>query len=324
MGEISLRRLRQSQQIQELVRGRTPSPLQMIQPLFVVEGLNQREELPGMPQVYRDTESSALSQIERDLRVGVSKFLLFFVPKEKGSVDFRFDFGARQIEKIKKEFGSSVFLGSDVCLCSSTEHGHCGILNAQGDHVENEKTVSTLCQAAISYAQAGCDCIAPSDMMDGRIGAIRKNLDQKGHRRTLIMSYAVKFRSQFYGPFRVAADSAPKNENKLKDRSTYQLDPTRLDDALLCAERDAREGADILMVKPGLPYLDVLKTVSEQVKLPWAVYQVSGEYAAISLLSQAGLTNEQKAHEELWTAYVRAGASIIITYAARLAHQWIQ
>jgi porphobilinogen synthase len=209
----------------------------------------------------------------------------------------------------------------DVCLCSFTTHGHCGILSREQDHVVNAASVDELARAARAYAQAGAQCVAPSDMMDGRVGAIREALDGGSCERTLVMSYSAKFNSRFYGPFREAADSAPRSA--LTDRASYQIDPARPKDALLSSLRDAEEGADILMVKPGMPYLDILRTLSDEIPLPWAVYEVSGEYAAIEALAAQGLIPAREAHLECWTSFVRAGASMIITYGARNARQWL-
>ena len=323
MSRISLRRLRQDPHIRSLTRELRVSPEQFIQPLFVVEGLQAREEVPGLTGVYRDTPASLLQQIEADLAAGVSKFLLFCVPLGKDTHDIDWSFNAGQIAAIKRRFGSDVWLAVDVCLCSSTPHGHCGVLNPEGDHLDNHASVQELAAAAAAYALAGADCVAPSDMMDGRIGAIRTALDDAGCERTVLMSYAAKFHSSFYGPFRVAADSAPKQLSKLTDRSSYQIDPARPGDALLCVERDVAEGADILMVKPGMPYLDILADLSRQFAQPWAVYEVSGEYAAIEVLAQQGLTQRVAAHREAWTALVRAGASMIISYGARHAREWL-
>lgn len=320
---MNLRRLRQSHPIRELVRETRISVEQMVQPCFVVEGLTQKEAVPGLTGVYRETPSTLLKQMEQDLEAGVKKFLLFGVPAQKQSTQFSSEFVARQITAIKKRFGADLFLAVDVCLCSSTVHGQCGVLSAEGDHVNNRATVKELSLAALEFARAGADCVAPSDMMDGRVGAIRAALDADFNDRTLIMSYSAKFHSKFYGPFRIAADSAPKGSQVLKDRSTYQIDPGRPSDALASSLRDAREGADILMVKPGLPYLDVLAELSSQIKMPWAVYEVSGEYAAVEVLSEKGLINGPAAHLESWTALVRAGASILITYGARHAQKWI-
>lgn len=324
---LGFRRLRQSRSIRELTREVTLSAEQFIQPLFVVEGIAQRESIPGLTDVYRETSESLLKQIEKDLEAGVSKFLLFGVPAKKSAAvsgdEADFSFTAQQIQAVKKRFGDSVFLAVDVCLCSATAHGQCGLLVAELDHVENAATVQQLVKAALAFAEAGADCVAPSDMMDGRIKAIRQALDVHGFDRTLLMSYSAKFHSRFYGPFRVAADSAPKGDSKLKDRATYQIDPARPSDAFLSSKRDAEEGADILMVKPGMPYLDILASLSREIKLPWAVYEVSGEYAAIELMAEKNLVNGPAAHVEAWTGLRRAGASIIISYGARKSKQWI-
>lgn len=319
------RRIRQNPWIRDLVREHRVSADQLIQPLFVVEGIKSREPIPGLTGTYRETTETILGRIEKDLEVGVRKFLLFGVPGDKKSHGFKYDFTAKQIEAIKKRFGSDCFLVVDVCLCSFTSHGHCGVLNPEGDHVENEATVAELARAATTYAKAGADCVAPSDMMDGRVAAIRASLDKAGLDRTLLMSYSAKFHSKFYGPFRVAADSAPKGaQSKLGDRATYQIDPANIRDARLSSLRDAQEGADILMVKPGMPYLDVLADLSREIQKPWAVYEVSGEFAAIELMARENLINGPAAHVEAWTAFVRAGASMIITYGARYAKDWLK
>jgi porphobilinogen synthase len=320
---LSLRRLRQNPWIRELVRETRVSPQQLIQPYFVVEGLKERESIPGLTGTHRDTSESLLRQVESDLEKGARKMLLFGVPQEKGTHTFRPDFTAAQIAGLRKRFGSELWIGVDVCLCSSTTHGQCGVLTPEEDHVDNGATVEQLAQAATAYAQAGADCVAPSDMMDGRVRAIRTSLERAGLHQTVLMSYSAKFHSKFYGPFRIAADSAPKGGSRLKDRSTYQIDPGFAGDAWASSVRDAEEGADILMVKPGMPYLDVLSQLSAEIQKPWAVYEVSGEFAAIELMAREGLIQGPAAHCEAWTAFVRAGASMIITYGARFAPQWL-
>jgi len=319
MAPLSLRRTRLNPLTRELTREVRVHKEQLIQPLFVVDGIEQREPVPGLQAVYRDTADTLLRQIEQDLEHGINKFLLFGVPREKRRAEFDHGFTGARIEAIKQRFGNDLWLGVDVCLCSHTTHGHCGVLNDGGDHVRNDATVAELAAAARIYAEAGADCVAPSDMMDGRIAAIREALDTTAFEQTLIMSYAAKFHSSFYGPFRLAADSAPAEDAPLKNRATYQIDPARPGDARLSAERDAREGADILMVKPGLPYLDVLAKLSAAVPKPWAVYQTSGEQAAIDLLADRELMRGNAAQYETWTAFLRAGATIIISYAARRA-----
>jgi porphobilinogen synthase len=323
MARLGLRRLRQDPHIRGLTREVRLHPEQFIQPLFVVEGLDAPVAVPGLAGVNRDTLDTLLRQVEADLAAGIRCFLLFGVPREKHAHGFHHDFTARAIGALRQRFGQDIWLAVDVCLCAHTTHGHCGILDDTGTHVLNADSVDALVEAAVAYAQAGADCVAPSDMMDGRIGAIRRALDAAGRERTVMMSYAAKFHSAFYGPFRVAADSAPAEGIALTDRATYQLDPARPNDALLSAQRDAAEGADILMVKPGLPCLDVLARLSAEQPQPWAVYQTSGEQAALEGLAAQGLTDLRRAQLETWTAFARAGAAIIISYAARRAREYL-
>lgn len=323
MSSLNLRRLRQNEHIRSLTREIHVRLEQLIQPLFVAEGLTAREPVPGLTGVHQESTESLLRQVEQDLSAGVHKFLLFGVPRARSERDIDWSFTSGQIRALKQRFGHDIWLATDVCLCSSTPHGHCGVLNPEGDHLDNQASVAELEQAALSYAQAGADCVAPSDMMDGRVAAIRRRLDAAGLERTILMSYAVKFHSTLYGPFRVAADSAPKGAVRLKDRASYQLDPARPGDAWQCAQRDADEGADILMVKPGLPYLDLLRELSSEIRKPWAVYHVSGEFAALEALCAQGLAARAPLHREIMTAFVRAGASMIITYGARFAREWL-
>jgi porphobilinogen synthase len=323
MSSLNLRRLRQDEHVRSLTREIHVRHEQLIQPLFVAEGLSAPEPVPGLTGVHQESTDSLLHQVERDLTAGVRKFLLFGVPRARSGRDIDWSFTTAQIRALKQRFGHDIWLATDVCLCSSTPHGHCGVLNPEGDHLDNRASVAELVQAALSYAQAGADCVAPSDMMDGRIGAIRQGLDAAGLERTILMSYAVKFHSTLYGPFRAAADSAPKGALTLTDRATYQLDPARPSDAWLCARRDDQEGADILMVKPGLPYLDLLRELSREIRKPWAVYHVSGEFAALEALCAQGLSARAPLHREIMTAFVRAGASMIITYGARYAREWL-
>jgi len=325
MAGLTLRRARRDRITRALTREVRVSPDQLIQPCFVVEELRERSAVPGMGEVFCETADSLLYQTERDLNAGVKAVLLFGVPKGKRERDFDPSFTAAQIAALKQRFGDDLWVGVDVCLCSLTEHGHCGILNDARDHLDNRASVAALADLALAYAEAGADCVAPSDMMDGRVGAIRQKLDARGYERTLLMSYSAKFHSVFYGPFRIAADAAPKQTSSLKDRATYQIDPSRPTDARLSSERDAAEGADILMVKPGLFYLDILKELSQRIPRPWAVYQVSGEFAALELLAREGLAaSRAAAHREAWTAFIRAGASIIITYGARFGREWLR
>ena len=323
MSKLTLRRLRQDPHVRALTREITVSTEQLIQPCFVAEDASKPEPVPGLTGVFQETPDSLLRRTESDLRAGISKFLLFGVPAQKRERDIDGSFTGGQIQALKRRFGKDIWLAVDVCLCSSTPHGHCGVLNVEGDHVDNHASVQELAALARGYAQAGADCVAPSDMMDGRIAAIRDTLDESDLERCVLMSYSVKFHSSLYGPFRVAADSAPSSDVALKDRATYQLDPARPGDAWACAERDVAEGADILMVKPGLPYLDLLRELSQSIPRPWAVYHVSGEFAALEALAAAGLAQRAALHREIMTAFKRAGASMIITYGARFAREWL-
>ena len=319
MAGLNLRRTRLNRHIRELTRQARVHREQLIQPLFVVDGISAAEPVAGIDELHRDTPDSLLRQIERDLEAGITKFLLFGVPAEKQAGDFDHGFTSKQVGAIKKRFADDLWLAVDVCLCAYTTHGHCGLLNDSGDYVRNDATVTELVHAAVEFAAAGADCVAPSDMMDGRVAAIREALDTERLQTTAIMSYAAKFQSQFYGPFRLAAESAPATDNRLSDRASYQLDPSRPADALRSARRDTDEGADMLMVKPGLPCLDILARLTTELAVPFAAYQVSGEQAAIDLLAQSGLADRDAAQLESWTALVRAGATAIISYAARRA-----
>ena len=332
MYNLSNRRTRLNPMIRNLTQEVSFTPNKLIQPLFVVEGIKDKESIPGLTGVFRDTPHTLLKQVESDLEKGVKSFLVFGVPGQKAEDNFNYDFTANQLHSLKKRFGNDIFLSVDVCLCSYTSHGHCGILNDNLDHVDNHASVEALAESALAYAQAGADCVAPSDMMDHRIKAIREILDQNKLFQTLIMSYSAKFHSGFYGPFRVAADSAPKpilkdgkpQTLKITDRATYQIDPANPSDAYRSSLRDMEEGADILMVKPGLPYLDVIKDLTSQIPLPWAVYEVSGEFASIELMAEKELINRERAHLEAWTAFFRAGAQMVITYGARSAQEWLK
>lgn len=319
MGGLSLRRTRLTPALRELTREVQITPGKIIQPLFVVEGLARREPVPGLRDVFRESAASLPAQVEADIEAGTTKFLLFGVPAGKRERGFDPDFTAAQIAGLRRRFDDAAWIAADVCLCSYTSHGHCGVLDEAHAHVDNDATVADLARHATAFAAAGADCVAPSDMMDGRVAAIRAALSAADLDRVAIMSYAAKFHSAFYGPFRVAAESAPSVNGALRDRATYQIDPGRPGDALLSAERDSREGADILMVKPGLPYLDVLRDLSARIRRPWAVYQTSGEQAALELLAREGLADIDRAQAESWLAFARAGADMIISYAARRA-----
>lgn len=316
------RRLRAGEAIRELTADIRLSARQFIQPLFVEEGIEEPRNVEGLNGVRVDTLETVLITIEQDLKSGVSKFLIFPVPLRRSAEQFDFSFAVRVFETIRTKFGNKVWLAADLCLCSYTTHGHCGILNKEGTKLLNDPTVGVLSNYALELVKAGADCIAPSDMMDGRIAAIRSKLDDHGFDDRAIMSYAAKFSSQFYGPFRDACHSSP-GQAALKDRKTYQISPLNGKDAIASALRDEQEGADILMVKPAALYTDVIAALHLQTNRPLAAYHVSGEYAAIELLAEKGLLNREAAHLEVWTSLVRSGANMIISYAARNATAWI-
>lgn len=314
------RRLRINENMRRLVRETSVSVDDFIYPLFVVEGKGIKSEIPSMPGVYHFSIDLILKELEeiRDLRIpGV---LLFGVPHtkdEKGLGAYNPDgIIQRALREIKKEF-PEILAAADVCLCEYTSHGHCGLIH-NGD-VENDSTVELIAKTALSYAEAGADIIAPSDMMDGRIGAVRKILDENGFSNKTIMSYSAKYASAFYGPFRDAASSKPS----FGDRKTYQMDYANVDEALREVENDILEGADIIMVKPALSYLDVISRVSTRFDMPVAAYNVSGEYSMIKAASQNGWIDEKSAVLEMLTSIKRAGAKIIITYFAKQAATWI-
>ncbi len=309
--------------MRELVAPVVLSHRQFIQPLFIDETLDQQTPITSLNEINSDTIGSALIQIENDLKNGITKFLIFPVPKRKSLTNFNYEFATTVIRTIKGKFGTQVWLAADVCLCSYTSHGHCGILNNEGTKVLNKESVAELAHYALKLAQGGADCIAPSDMMDGRIAAIRNALDQHQLDAVSIMSYSSKFSSQFYGPFRDACRSAPQG-TKLTDRKTYQLSPSNGNDALQCALRDTKEGADIVMVKPAAHYLDIISKLKSAINQPIAGFHVSGEYQSIELLAKANLVDRAKAQTEVWTALKRAGADVIISYAARHAKKWIE
>ncbi len=319
---VTQRRLRADTHIRELTASVKLSHKSFIQPLFVGEAITEPRAVNGLNDVEVNTASTVLNTIEESIQNGTTKFLLFPVPANKKENNFDFSFAASVIRSIKENFGNSVWIASDLCLCSYTSHGHCGILNDDHSKLVNHKTVDVLATYGTQLAIAGADCIAPSDMTDGRIAAIRTSLDALGYDTVSLMSYSAKFSSQFYGPFRDACHSSP-NTNGLKNRKTYQLSPLNSNDAIASALRDEKEGADILMVKPAALYTDVIAQLKQQTLKPVAAYHVSGEYAAIEALAEKSLVNREAAHLEVWTALTRAGADIIISYAAKKAKEWI-
>jgi porphobilinogen synthase len=290
------------------------SVAQLIQPLFVVEGMNGATPVPGLGDNARLGEAAAREQIARDLDAGVRHFLLFHVPASKRLHDLRFDHARRVVAGIKEQFGDTLHLWVDICLCSSTEHGHCAILDRDG-RIDLDPTLEALARMAVDVADAGADGVSPSDMMDGRTAYLRAALDEQGHGRVPIMSYSTKFASQFYGPFREAAGSAPQ----FGDRRHYQIDVRARRDALASSVRCAEEGADLLMVKPGMTSIDLIGPIGDATGLAVGAYQVSGEYAGLLALAAQGLLKFDAALLETWYVFRRAGAAYVITYGARQA-----
>lgn len=317
------RRIRSNEHIRSLVANVYVDHRDFIQPVFIDESVQERTPMLSLNEIAADTIDSVLDQIAMDLQKGISKFLLFPVPLSKSNHDFDFSYVIKAIQTIKQKFGNHVWIAADTCLCAYTQHGHCGILNETETAVLNHASVVVLADYALALAKAGADCIAPSDMMDGRIAAIRKKLDEHGFDQIAILSYSAKFSSQFYGPFRDACKSSPGHNPLLKDRKTYQFSANNAQDGLLSTIRDIQEGADLVMVKPALPYLDIIQTIKQETKYPLVAYHVSGEYQALELLAEKQLVDRSKAHLEVWVALKRAGADAIISYAARHAKQWI-
>jgi porphobilinogen synthase len=310
------RRLRRSPALRSLVRETRLSPEMFLYPLFVCTGEGQRREVGSMPGVFQLSVDEAVREAAAASADGIPGVLLFGLPDEKdpiGSGAYDPEAPVQAATRAIKREVPGMMVVTDVCLCEYTSHGHCGILVE--DEIANDPTVGQLVRAAMSHASAGADVVAPSDMMDGRIGSIRTALDESGFTQTAIMSYAAKYCSAFYGPFREAADSAPA----FGDRRSHQMDPANVEEALREVELDIEEGADIVMVKPALAYLDVIARVKAEFGMPTAAYQVSGEYAMLKAAARNGWIDEPRAMLETLTAIKRAGADIIITYYAREA-----
>lgn len=310
-----LMRLRATQHLRDLCAETEFTRAQLIQPLFVVEGLEREEQIPGLRGNVRHTASSVLRQIETDLGSGVTHFLLFPVPAQKGEKGFQHTFTLQAIAEIRRQFGHGLFLWVDTCLCSYTSHGHCAVL--QEGRIDHDATLAELACAAVAFARAGADGVSPSDMMDGRVAQIRACLDERDLDLVPVMSYSTKFASNFYGPFRNAADSAPQ----FGDRRHYQLDVRSRGEAVAASRRCAEEGADLLMVKPGMTSLDLIAPIQQETGRPVGAYQVSGEYAGLALLAEKGLVNFEQALLETWHVFKRAKAQFIISYGARYARQ---
>lgn len=320
---IRPRRLRKTPILREMVAETRLSKDMFIYPYFVVPGKNVVNGIDAMPGINHFSVDTLLKDVEKSLKVGLNKVLLFGVGEEKTEdASSSFDKNsivANAVRELKKAFSDDIYVVTDVCTCAYTTHGHCGILH--DDYVQNDQTVDILAKMALVHAQAGADMVAPSDMMDGRIGAMREKLDQNGFVNTAIMSYSIKFASAYYGPFREAADSAPGKG----DRKAYQMDFRNPRETMRESYLDEQEGADILMVKPALAYLDVIQNLRASTNLPVACYNVSGEYSMVKAAAANNWIDEQKVVMENMYAFARAGANIIITYHAKdiLEKNWM-
>ncbi|WP_407272634.1 porphobilinogen synthase [Radiobacillus sp. PE A8.2] len=315
------RRLRSSVNMRALVRETKLTKDDLVYPIFVVEGTDVKKEVSSMPGVFQVSLDHLTEEMNQLVRLGIRSVLLFGIPKEKDEIGTQAycETGIVQeaLRQIKRDVPELITI-ADTCLCEYTSHGHCGIIH-DGD-VDNDQSLELHVQTAISQAQAGADIIAPSNMMDGFVSAIRKGLDESGFVNTPIMSYAVKYASAFYGPFRDAADSTPQ----FGDRKTYQMDPANRMEALREAESDIAEGADFVIVKPALSYMDIMRDVKNNVNVPVVAYNVSGEYAMVKAAAQNGWIDEKQIVLESLTSMKRAGADIIITYFAKDVAKWLE
>lgn len=319
--KIRPRRLRMNHPIRSLVRETQVNVNDLIYPLFLVEGKNIKKEISTLPDIYHFSIDMLEKEVQELMDLGIKAVILFGVPEEKdalGKEAYNENGIVQQGIKAIKKISDEMLVITDICMCQYTDHGHCGII--KDNMVDNDLTLSYLSETALSHAKAGADMVAPSDMMDGRVGAIREKLDQNGFENVSIMSYSAKYSSAFYGPFRAAAHSTPQ----FGDRKTYQMDPGNSDEALREAKLDIEEGADIIMVKPALSYLDIIRRFKDSFNMPIAAYNVSGEYAMIKAAAKQGLVNEKAIAFEMLTGIKRAGAEIIITYFAKDVAKWIK
>ncbi len=323
--QTRLRRLRATHALRGLVRETRLEPADFVYPMFVAHGIDRREPIEAMPGIDRLSIAHAVDEAGEAAALGIPAVLLFGLPASKdeegsGAWD---DEGIVQLAtRAIKEAHPDLLVIADLCLCEYTSHGHCGVVRPGGGGltVDNDATLELLARTATSQVRAGADVIAPSDMMDGRVGFIRAALDEDGHTDTPILAYSAKFASAFYGPFREAADSAPA----FGDRRSYQMDPANGDEAVREARLDVEEGADIVMVKPALPYLDLIRRIKDETEMPLAAYNVSGEYAMVKAAAAAGYLDERATVLETLTGIRRAGADIVITYHAKEAARWLQ
>jgi porphobilinogen synthase len=323
---VRARRLRHNANLRELVRESTLSPRDLILPFFVRPGRGIKKEIVSMPGQYQLSVDRVVDEAGSAAELGIKAFILFGIPNRKdatGSSALE-DNGIVQqtLRGLKEVYKDSILLIADECFCEYTDHGHCGVLTDHGGglDLDNDATLPLLAQQCVSHAQSGADIVAPSGMLDGMVHAIRTGLDAAGFNRVPILSYAAKYASGFYGPFRDAAESPPQ----FGDRSSYQMDPANSDEALREVALDLNEGADIIMVKPALPYLDIIRRVKDRFAVPVAAYNVSGEYAMVKAAAQRGWIDERRVTLEILTSIKRAGADMILTYHAREVASWLK
>jgi porphobilinogen synthase len=320
--QTRLRRLRSTRALRGLVRETQLAPGDFVYPMFVAHGIDRREPIDAMPGIDHLSIDHAVQEAGEAAGLGIPAVLLFGLPAakdEEGSGAWDDEGVVQLATRAIKDAHPDLLVITDLCLCEYTSHGHCGVVRPNGS-VDNDATLELLSRTATSQARAGADIIAPSDMMDGRVGSIRAALDDDGFSETPILAYSAKFASAFYGPFREAADSAPA----FGDRRSYQMDPANGGEAIREARLDVEEGADILMVKPALPYLDLIRQIKDETGMPLAAYNVSGEYAMVKAAVSAGYMDEQATVLEVLTSIRRAGADIVITYHAKDAARWLQ
>ena len=319
--QLRLRRLRRTEGLRALVRENQVQVGDLIYPMFVVEGRGIKQEVASMPGIVRNSPDQLPPEVKEIAGLRIPAVLLFGIPQHKdeaGSSAYDPEGVVQQAVRTIKHSAPELLVITDVCLCEYTSHGHCGIV--VGDQIDNDQTLPLLAKTALSHAEAGADIVAPSDMMDGRVKAVREMLDANGFQHIPILSYAAKYASAFYGPFREAAESAPQ----FGDRRSHQMDPPNVREALREVEQDIAEGADIIMIKPALAYLDVIRQARNTFNCPLAAYNVSGEYAMVKAAVHQGWLEERKTILEILTAIKRAGADIIITYHAKEAASWLQ
>jgi len=318
--QVRLRRLRTNEAIRSLVRENRVSVSNLIYPLFVVEGKKIKQDISSMPGIHRFSPDMLEPEVKEIASLGIPAVILFGIPQHKddvGSQAYTADGVVQQAIRMIKKAAPQLLIVTDVCLCEYTSHGHCGVI--KGDCILNDETLPMLARMALSHVEAGADIVAPSDMMDGRVKTIRECLDSNGFSNIPILAYSAKYASGFYGPFREAAESTPQ----FGDRRSYQMDPPNAREAMREIEQDINEGADIIMVKPALPYLDIIRMARDRFNVPLAAYNVSGEYAMLKAAVQNGWLDEKRVVLEALTSIKRAGADIIITYFAREAARWL-